>query len=141
MSNAWWTAGCQMSGIHTCNFVEKDLVPYSLLFSSSSFSPSLFLSFSQFCSLIQRRFAFLDLTAGPFEWGPIIGGEGVRSKGSIPNVPFRPEWRDSSVTLPEGEGGAESEPPSLAADMERYRSELALLEAYKNSYCSTPEER
>lgn len=59
----------------------------------------------------------------------------MRSKVSIPNVPFRPEWRDSTVSL------EEEESHSLASDMERYRSELALLEAYRNSYCPTAEER
>eukprot|EP01104_Vermistella_antarctica_P018574 TRINITY_DN6935_c0_g1_i1.p1 TRINITY_DN6935_c0_g1~~TRINITY_DN6935_c0_g1_i1.p1 ORF type:complete len:987 (+),score=140.82 TRINITY_DN6935_c0_g1_i1:91-3051(+) len=33
------------------------------------------------------RFAFVDLTAGPFQWGPIVGGEGVRTLESLPEVP------------------------------------------------------
>ncbi|XVE79908.1 hypothetical protein DITRI_Ditri14bG0095100 [Diplodiscus trichospermus] len=32
------------------------------------------------------RWAFLDLTAGPFSWGPAVGGEGVRTELSLPNV-------------------------------------------------------
>ncbi|KAH7572476.1 hypothetical protein JRO89_XS04G0262200 [Xanthoceras sorbifolium] len=32
------------------------------------------------------RWAFIDLTAGPFSWGPAVGGEGVRTALSLPNV-------------------------------------------------------
>ncbi|GLT28617.1 hypothetical protein SLA2020_035370 [Shorea laevis] len=32
------------------------------------------------------RWAFIDLTAGPFTWGPAVGGEGVRTELSLPNV-------------------------------------------------------
>ncbi|XVF69830.1 hypothetical protein PTKIN_Ptkin11bG0112400 [Pterospermum kingtungense] len=32
------------------------------------------------------RWAFIDLTAGPFSWGPAVGGEGVRTELSLPNV-------------------------------------------------------
>uniref|UniRef100_A0A7N0U0K4 DUF7906 domain-containing protein n=1 Tax=Kalanchoe fedtschenkoi TaxID=63787 RepID=A0A7N0U0K4_KALFE len=32
------------------------------------------------------RWAFIDLTAGPFAWGPAVGGEGVRTELSLPNV-------------------------------------------------------
>jgi hypothetical protein len=32
------------------------------------------------------RWAFIDLTAGPFTWGPTVGGEGVRVEGSLPSV-------------------------------------------------------
>ncbi|WOL13828.1 hypothetical protein Cni_G22608 [Canna indica] len=32
------------------------------------------------------RWAFIDLTAGPFSWGPAVGGEGVRTELSFPNV-------------------------------------------------------
>lgn len=33
-----------------------------------------------------NRWAFIDLTAGPFSWGPAVGGEGVRTEISLPNV-------------------------------------------------------
>ncbi|GKV20534.1 hypothetical protein SLEP1_g30641 [Rubroshorea leprosula] len=33
-----------------------------------------------------NRWAFIDLTAGPFTWGPAVGGEGVRTELSLPNV-------------------------------------------------------
>lgn len=32
------------------------------------------------------RWAFVDLSAGPFSWGPAVGGEGVRSELSLPSV-------------------------------------------------------
>ncbi|KAE8653558.1 uncharacterized protein LOC101207480 isoform X1 [Cucumis sativus] len=32
------------------------------------------------------RWAFIDLNAGPFSWGPAVGGEGVRTELSLPNV-------------------------------------------------------
>ncbi|XP_061990573.1 uncharacterized protein LOC133708993 [Rosa rugosa] len=34
----------------------------------------------------KERWAFIDLSAGPFSWGPAVGGEGVRTELSIPNV-------------------------------------------------------
>ncbi|CAN6485674.1 unnamed protein product [Victoria cruziana] len=32
------------------------------------------------------RWAFVDLSAGPFTWGPAVGGQGVRTELSLPNV-------------------------------------------------------
>ncbi|URE06439.1 hypothetical protein MUK42_20614 [Musa troglodytarum] len=32
------------------------------------------------------RWAFIDLSAGPFSWGPAVGGEGVRTELSLPIV-------------------------------------------------------
>ncbi|KAL5540129.1 hypothetical protein UlMin_042353 [Ulmus minor] len=34
----------------------------------------------------KERWAFIDLSAGPFSWGPAVGGEGVRTELSLPNV-------------------------------------------------------
>lgn len=36
--------------------------------------------------LLCIRWAFIDLNAGPFSWGPAVGGEGVRTEISLPNV-------------------------------------------------------
>ncbi|PKU72306.1 hypothetical protein MA16_Dca006306 [Dendrobium catenatum] len=33
-----------------------------------------------------NRWMFIDLSAGPFSWGPTVGGEGVRTELSLPNV-------------------------------------------------------
>ncbi|CAO2817853.1 unnamed protein product [Amaranthus hypochondriacus] len=32
------------------------------------------------------RWAFIDLSAGPFTWGPAVGGQGVRTEESLPNI-------------------------------------------------------
>lgn len=37
-------------------------------------------------SMFGIRWAFIDLSAGPFSWGPAVGGEGVRTELSLPNV-------------------------------------------------------
>lgn len=34
----------------------------------------------------KERWAFIDLSAGPFSWGPAVGGEGVRTEASLPSV-------------------------------------------------------
>lgn len=36
--------------------------------------------------MLSFRWAFIDLTAGPFTWGPTVGGEGVRVERSLPSV-------------------------------------------------------
>ncbi|MCO5572254.1 hypothetical protein L7F22_026007 [Adiantum nelumboides] len=33
-----------------------------------------------------ERWAFLDLTAGPFSWGPAVGGIGVRTELTLPSI-------------------------------------------------------
>ncbi|KAJ1620274.1 hypothetical protein T492DRAFT_915279 [Pavlovales sp. CCMP2436] len=33
----------------------------------------------------EGRLGFLDLSAGPFSWGPVVGGEGVRTAASFPD--------------------------------------------------------
>jgi hypothetical protein len=82
----------------------------------------------------------LDLTAGPFEWGPIIGGEGVRSKTSIPRVPYQPSWKDSTLEEEEEHEEENKGESTLAVQMERYRSESAFLDAYWSKLCQTSEE-
>ncbi|THG09468.1 hypothetical protein TEA_003931 [Camellia sinensis var. sinensis] len=37
-------------------------------------------------SFFWKRWAYIDLSAGPFSWGPAVGGEGVRTELSLPNV-------------------------------------------------------
>jgi hypothetical protein len=36
-----------------------------------------------------HRFAFLDLTAGPFEWGPTVARSGVKTYDSMPRTPSK----------------------------------------------------
>jgi hypothetical protein len=42
-----------------------------------------------FYTFFYNRFAFIDLSAGPFEWGPAIAGEGIRSRFTLPKVPSK----------------------------------------------------
>lgn len=42
----------------------------------------------------KQRTAIIDFSAGPFDWGPIIQGEGVKSRRSLPQVPhFGSQWQ------------------------------------------------
>ena len=49
----------------------------------------------------RQRFAWIDLSAGPFEWGPHVGGVGTRTKRSKPQVPTMAEikWTRSARKL------------------------------------------
>ncbi|KAF8035037.1 hypothetical protein BT93_C1149 [Corymbia citriodora subsp. variegata] len=38
------------------------------------------------CMDWKGQVAFIDLSAGPFSWGPAVGGEGVRTEYTLPNV-------------------------------------------------------
>ena len=44
-----------------------------------------------------ERFAWIDLAAGPFAWGPSVGGEGVRTHSSLPD--FSAAWQGPSEDL------------------------------------------
>ena len=35
------------------------------------------------------RASFVDLSAGPFAWGPLVGGEGLRNVRDLPDVDLR----------------------------------------------------
>lgn len=37
--------------------------------------------------LYHFRYGWIDLSAGPFKWGPVIAGQGVRSLSTLPRVP------------------------------------------------------
>ena len=60
-----------------------------------------------------ERFAWVDLAAGPFAWGPVVGGEGVRTHSSLPD--FSAAWQGPTEDLGlglvglggGGEGGGE----------------------------------
>jgi hypothetical protein len=78
------------------------------------------------------RLGWLDLSAGPFHWGPIVGGEGVRTAGSLPDthslLAVGPEAVGAGAALDDRRGGehaarADVEPPSA----EQLASELAVL--------------
>ena len=63
-----------------------------------------------------ERFAWVDLAAGPFTWGPAVGGEGVRSYSSLPD--FTAAWQgpteDLGLGAPGLEGDADGAGPSVA---------------------------
>lgn len=83
------------------------------------------------------RFAFIDLTAGQFQYGPTIAGDGVRSIYTLPQVPTK-------VMLQEEERFAKSfqyadnskHPlPSSEAQYKKYVAELELLEMLHKERC------
>lgn len=43
----------------------------------------------------RQRTMFLDLTAGPFEWGPVVNNEGAKTSNTIPKVPDFSIYRNS----------------------------------------------
>jgi hypothetical protein len=49
-----------------------------------------------------KRFGWIDLSAGPFAWGPTVGGKGVRTKDTFPRVPHLPPLFDASQGNPAG---------------------------------------
>jgi len=57
------------------------------------------------------RYLWADLSAGPFQWGPLVGGSGLREAHSLPSV------EDHFGHLPEGRQGAAL--ADLDAELER----------------------
>lgn len=50
-----------------------------------------------FSHLFCFRWAFVDLTAGPFSWGPAVGGIGVKTEITLPSVDKLLENRPGNV--------------------------------------------
>jgi len=46
-----------------------------------------------------RPFGFIDLGAGPFRWGPVVGGEGVRTASSLPSARLGVDGGDEAEEL------------------------------------------
>lgn len=73
------------------------------------------------------RWAMIDLSAGPFSWGPIVGGEGVRSSHSLPRVAelleAHPEFEIPDHPTHHQEGDTNDE------------NELAVLRAFHDRWC------
>ncbi|EGC36772.1 hypothetical protein DICPUDRAFT_150701 [Dictyostelium purpureum] len=44
-----------------------------------------------------KRFAFIDLTAGPFSWGPSVGGNGLKTFSTLPIPPFISEDEERAI--------------------------------------------
>lgn len=92
-----------------------------------------------------NRFAFIDLTAGPFEWGPTVAGicsilscihssvaEGVVSFDSFPKVPSKSQ---SSSAFPNLQIDKELGIPNSQERYNLYKAEASLLEAYWKAHC------
>ena len=78
-----------------------------------------------------ERFAWVDLAAGPFAWGPVDGGEGVRTHSSLPD--FSAAWQGPMEDLGlgrlgggggEGGEGGEGEAGPSVAELEAERAVL-----------------
>ena len=53
----------------------------------------------------KKRFGWIDLSAGPFAWGPTVGGSGVRSEETFPRVPELPPLFKQTVPEKKEGGG------------------------------------
>ena len=60
---------------------------------------------------LTERLAWVDLGAGPFAWGPVVGGEGVRTHSSLPDL--RGAWQGPEPDLGVAKGGEEETGPSV----------------------------
>lgn len=76
----------------------------------------------------QGRMAFIDLSAGPFEWGPTIG-EGARIHSSIPHLPSKTKKKMNSISLKQLE-------PNSNRRFELYKTEFNILKEFWNQYCN-----
>lgn len=77
-----------------------------------------------------QRFAFIDLTAGPFAWGPTISGEGTRTIHTLPSVLRVSNSSLGHVTIPLN--------PRNRPLQSRYESSAAereLLQTFLSRYC------
>ena len=85
-----------------------------------------------------ERFVFIDLTAGPFRWGPILGGEGMRTDDSLPSVFSAVSYGSN----PQAGGLAEVRDATTASDgppLPEHISE-ALVIHYFERFCSEASE-
>ena len=97
-----------------------------------------------------RRASFLDLSAGPFAWGPALGSRGgARGPGDVPDVDLRFGHLDAETQMPdpgadarlerELERGADARFERLGVDPEDeaayVRAELDVYEAFARKHC------
>ncbi|OVA19335.1 hypothetical protein BVC80_521g148 [Macleaya cordata] len=78
----------------------------------------------------RNRWAFIDLSAGPFSWGPSVGGEGVRTELSLPNV-TRTIGAVAEITEDEAEDhlqGAIQEKFAVFGDKDHHAIDILLAE-------------
>ena len=94
-----------------------------------------------------ERFAWVDLAAGPFAWGPVDGGEGVRTHSSLPD--FSAAWQGPIEDLGlgrlgggggggggEGGEGGEGEAGPSVAELEAERAVLYEVNAAYICVCT-----
>lgn len=88
-----------------------------------------------------ERLAFIDLTAGPFTWGPVVGGEGLRSHSSLPAVsemledyyyPIEDSPTGDDPLQPSGGAAVES----LGEFVSQLEGELTLLKLQVQRHCA-----
>ena len=84
---------------------------------------------------------FIDLAAGPFEWGPVAGGEGVRTTSSLPDLrrlsrPSAPAAGSSSSYYV----GSTNEGAGKAADNAQLAAERELLRELTAQACARDNE-
>ena len=73
------------------------------------------------------RMAWVDLSAGPFKWGPTVGGKAVRTLESLPEVPK--EYKSDRV-LHAGLSSPESKGEAASGAMPSLEAESVALEAW-----------
>eukprot|EP01117_Protostelium_nocturnum_P014041 TRINITY_DN5306_c0_g1_i1.p1 TRINITY_DN5306_c0_g1~~TRINITY_DN5306_c0_g1_i1.p1 ORF type:complete len:903 (+),score=257.42 TRINITY_DN5306_c0_g1_i1:38-2746(+) len=88
----------------------------------------------------QHRFAFIDLTAGPIDFGPSITKQGYRSPQSIPYLPVISVKKAPQNHTHKSEGGIESSSLSQSR-YELYQSEKYLLDSFWNQFCEHSKQR
>eukprot|EP01113_Clastostelium_recurvatum_P016455 TRINITY_DN1941_c0_g1_i1.p1 TRINITY_DN1941_c0_g1~~TRINITY_DN1941_c0_g1_i1.p1 ORF type:complete len:1049 (+),score=103.21 TRINITY_DN1941_c0_g1_i1:37-3147(+) len=86
-----------------------------------------------------RRFAFVDLTAGPFEWGPVVGGEGMKTSHSKPRAPASQLRQPSSPDAAQQESKTVRSTVEVVPDNEaisKLEAELAIIEMFIVRACA-----
>ncbi len=78
----------------------------------------------------------MDMTAGPFEWGPTIAGEGVRSVHTLPSIPSFKSMTETLDTK-KGKEQVQSAIPESQRIGETYHAEQLLLKQYWEEYCTS----
>ena len=78
--------------------------------------------------------AFIDLTAGPFEWGPIGGGDGARTLSSLPDLHHRARF--DLPTAADGGADGSDDDGSIAAELESLQAERQLMHELMQQACA-----
>jgi hypothetical protein len=97
------------------------------------------------------RTMFLDLTAGPFHWGPVVGGEGVRTMQSLPRVDAFASHHQSEEYIATHGAGDLTEPEVIERqesdfvepqyNMDNIEAELFATEDYISRHCQSKADR